>query len=615
MNEITQKIILFEYARPVSRDKMLNAEPGIWEWTLAPGVVNVTDDNGHTDHYEYNNASKYNILSLKVDDLDFSKVTSLADCRSTEASFYYDTSTTKIYIHFVNSEPPLGKDVYFGAAVGFSYRLNQKYYFNDIYYAPLISKIFSLKKSIDPLFWGNLSYQSGKVDFIGTGRYFDNWRSLNLFNQAARILIGNDGDTYENFKTIFAGFIENDNRTWETFSVNVQDPRKGLTQPVARNTLKRADWPYIADSNIDKSKPVAYGPIRNQEAICLNESEEEIIAIAPASYTFLICDTEFHNVLSLDAVRVAGVDISPVPDPSLSAGTFALTAAQCQDADGNLQLTEVRIDYHATSIQNGVSIIKDLMLNYDGKTFIESFWDTGEVALAEATSRNTSVYVNEKSKKLSDVIQQICIDIDARFFTHDDGRYTLRLYDENRTPVKTIQCDEWMGEPQISNNGSEYLTSVIIGYNPDVAAGTYLTYENTSYEADTFYIYKKLKNTQINTNLPTLADAIEKSETIMNISKIVQDLITRPTKWQNSDLEPGDFIIASPVTRKSEAPQWGVYEVVGVEKDPDPIKLDVKLSMRFVKSYTPVIIDYGVIVDSDGNYIVDSDGIPIMGAA
>ena len=599
-----QKITLFEYDRPIDLDELLNVDAGLWVWTITNTVETITDDFGTEGFYNYQQSERYGIKSLSVDGELYSRTLSLADCRETNKSFYYDTETTKLYIHFDNFEPPLDKSIFFGAAVGYSKLPNDlvEPTFNGIYYEPRLSSIPGIKKSIDPLFFGLLKYFTGTVTLTNKDGHFDTWRARNLFGQPARVLVGDITDEYENFQTVVEGFISDDSRTFDEFSVELEDPRKALTQPVATNTLTTTNWPDLSDSNIDAVKPVAYGVIRNAKAICLNEEETP----TPALYTFLICDTEFNSVSALDKIYVDGVETAITGTADFTAGTFTMTAASVSGNLGN-----VTIDFVGTSFDNGVEIIKDLMLNYDSKPFNSSFWDTAEVNTAETESRDTSLYINDGSRKLSEALESVSNDIDARFFTKNSGLYTIRIYDEDRTPItKELINDEWLDNPGIQNNGSEYLSSVIIEYKPDQESDEYLRYENTDFQQEAFDRYKKLKVNTFTTNLPTLADAQDKSNTIMNISKLVQDIVTRKTSWDNFGIEPSDFVIGSPTSRLSEADIRGIYEVMDISNNPDDFSIN--LSLRFIKN-APAAATYSTIDDNIDSPISDNNDMDLLG--
>lgn len=607
---MNQYIKLWEYDKPTNIGLPMGSFPGVWSYKVTPGIVTVTDDYSLTGYYSDVNETVYNVKSFVANQIQYSEVSSISECETTQNSFYYNYSTTFIYIHFEEDASVFSfSEIYVGAVVGFSEGVTSvnKPYYNDIYYDPRISKIFNIKKSKDPLFYGLLKYSTGSVSCLNEDGYFDDWRDRNLFAQASRILIGHKDDPYEDFELVFQGLIENDSRSWDSFSVKLQDPRKGLTQSIATNLLTQTSYPSLNDENVDIPKPIKYGEQINSPCICLNETA------SGGSHTFLLCDTEFNPVGSLTAtnVFVDGV-ASSAANIDLTAGTFTLTTGQVGGSYDNVTAT-----FNATesSLQNGVDIIKDLMYRYDNKTYSSTFWDTTEVDAAEALSRNTSVSVDD-DKKLKDVLQQVCVDIDALFFFKDTGVYTIRIYDENRAVTKIIKQDEWLDDPKIDNNGSEFLSSIIIKYNHDITEDKHQQYENLEYKEEVFDIYKTYKTTTIETNLTSLADAQEKSESVMSISKLVGDIVTRSIPY-STDIEIMDFIVGAsttrPLTKKgvSITPIYEKYEVLGIQKNLS--KFANKLTLRYIEPYDmPIDTVYSVLIDESGNFIIDESGNTIL---
>lgn len=77
-----------------------------------------------------------------------------------------------------------------------------------------------------------------------------------------------------------------------------------------------------------------------------------------------------------------------------------------------------------------------------------------------------------------------------------------------------------------------------------------------------------------------MTDAQEKAETIMDYSSNVRDIITRTLPWDYATLEITDFVTASPLTRVGGTDTMETYEILGVEKNLDIVK--VKITMRKV---------------------------------
>lgn len=615
-----EKVILFEYDKPAITSDFINLTSGIWQWILTPalnGIITFTDDRSETGIYTDNNITVYDVRSMSADGNQYSRVYSYSELNSTNSSFMYDRTTTLLLVHFDNWNPPIAyQQIIYGITVGFSKGVinGNKPYFNNIYYEPRIDKVFNINQSKDALFYGLLKYTTGTVKLFNEDGYFDDWRDRNLFSQASRILIGESTDDYEEFTLVFKGLIEDDSRSWTDFSIKLQDPRKGLTQPIATNSLTTTTYPTLSPDSVNKPKPIKYGKQINSPCVCLNTTA------VGGKHTFLLCDTEFNSAGSLTTVYLQEKSVS-VDSYSLTNGTVTLLASASVTINGVTytvadNLDGVTADFNATdsSLQNGVDIIKNLMYRYDDKNYTSTFWDLTETAIAQVVAPDSAVSVDD-DKKLQEVIEQLCNDISGVFYTKDNGLYTVRIYDPARPVTKYIIQDEWLDDPDIDNNGSEFLSSVTIRYNHNIANDTYEQYENTDYKEEVFNTYRAYKTTTYDTNLTTLLDAQQKSEYIMSVSKSVGDIVTRIISY-TTDIEIMDFIVASPKTRtydingNSIAPQYGVYEVLGRQKNLD--KFELKLTLRYIEDYTITPEDLQILIDESGNYIIDELGNTIL---
>ena len=177
--------------------------------------------------------------------------------------------------------------------------------------------------------------------------------------------------------------------------------------------------------------------------------------------------------------------------------------------------------------------------------------------------------------------------------------------------MRQIYFDEWVyDEPQIDNNSDEFLSSVIIKYNKNQNSNTFYTYEETSYEDTVFDIYKSKQSKTFETGLSTESDAILKAQTIMDSSQLVQDIVTRTTKFQNYDLEIMDFIICDPRCRISDVEVPAVWEIIGISKD--LMNYTIQLTLRYIKTYSTTVTSYSALIDENINYISIDDSYTVM---
>jgi hypothetical protein len=593
----TDNIILWEYDAPLINLTMLNYSAGIWQWCITPGDITVTDDNGNTGYYSYTNSVSYNVKSLVIDGVIYLSVSSLNDLITQDESYYYDVDLKTIYITFTNYEPWLNQFITIGIAVGYANKDdNNGNVFSGNYYKPIVQSISGIKKSKDPLFYGLLKYNTGTVKLINTDGEFDSWRDQKSYRQPTRLLFGEVGDEYADFVPVGAGVIGEHTRSWDNFSIKFEDPRNVLSNKMPKNKLKKADWPNLSDSNVDAPKPIAYGEINNAPCICLNEEQSS------SYYTFLLCDTEYNAVSALGTVKVNNVAVS-VYSSNLAAGTFVLTSAIAGS-----DKSSVTASFTANAIDNGVDIIKDILKRYADTDYIDEYYDLVETAQAvtDCSGRNVALYIKEETD-VKKALEKVCIDIDGLFFQHDDGLWTVRIYDSDRTPAQTIEFDEILeGSPAIDGNEDQFLSSVIIKYNKNQSTGSYSTYENTLYEAEVFAYYKALQTKTLETGLSDLASAQAKSESIMAFSKYIQDIVKIKVGFEFYDLEIMDFVICDPIRRRSGTEIKGVYEIIDINKDFNNFR--IQLTLKYIKTYVPVVTQYDVRVTSTGEFRILSDG-------
>ena len=572
-NPLKRKIVLYETGEPVVLSKFLNHVPGVWKLILTPGVVVVTDDNGNTGYYSNQNTVVYTTVSLSVNNVYYTEVDSVAALVTNQKRWYYDSVTTTLYICFENWNEPFDKEIQFGVIYGFCKNLDNLY-INDMYYDNRISSVFGIKKSKDPLFFGMLKFSQGTVKLINEDGYYDNWNDRKTFRQSSRILIGEEGDEYTDYNKIYSGLIGNYSQSWHDITIDNDDVRSGMTNPIPYNAYTVAEYGNLKTTNEGKLKPIAYGKIYNAPCMCLSEAVTD-----PVSFHFM--DTEFYDATAFTQAYVDGVAVASA-NVDLTAGTFTITAALVGG-----KYTGVTADFQGCSIggaleENGVEIIKDIIENYGYTPYDQYSYDTTEVAAASTavSARKDSLYIN-KQTKLNKAIEDLCNDIDGLFFPKDDGLLTIRIFDDTRTPVKTIYKDDWFSEPTIKNNTSEFLSSCIVQYRKDQKKNEYSDYVNTDYEDAVYDIYNSKQPKTFQTGLTDAASAALKSETIMLSSKAPTDIVTRQVKFQHYELEIMDFIYADPKCRNTGTYSPSIWEIIGIDKSLDT--WSINLTMKYIK--------------------------------
>ncbi len=596
MRSASRKIVLAEIAFNVIPVTWINAEPGVWCFVLTPDPPGFEDDYGVEGHYLPQTDFVYPaIKKVSVDGTRYTKCLTYADMVDADSSYYYDPETTKLYIHIAAWGHPRGKDIAVQPVYGFCNQVDPATggYYNDIFYQPRIKDIPSVKKSKDTNFFGIMEFTGGSISFVNDDGFFDTFKDQDIYGQPVMIFFGFGGYAYDEFQVIFTGYIERMNRDFSSFKLDLIDGRKYLSEKIPVNKVTLEDWPFLNESDSGKFKPIAYGAIRNAEPICLNQEET-----SPTFYEYLFMDTAHHPTKSLDAVYViqdeTALEVTPA-SVDLDAGTFQLSEAIVSPDDSLLKVT---CDFHGADIKNGLAVARDLLLLYQGIPFTEDYFDTGEWITAESRARDIGLYISE-DKELSEVLGEISRDTDSCIYPTDDGRTAARRYTAYREIVRLIAGSEWINDPEFEYPSDQYLSSCVIKYDKDRSNSEYRSYNKDDLKAAIYARYRVYKEEEIETNLTTETDAIDKAITVMALSRTIPEIVTRSLKVSGMGIEIMDFVIAEYERQRNfqldeRDKSWHIFEVLEVDKK--AIAGEVALRMRTVRDfpYPTVFFMYGM---------------------
>jgi len=581
----SRKITLFEIDVPELHTFFLPEEAGIWmlkirdyrkgvSGSFKTGAFCFGNFKGAftSQNLGWNDAAKI-VGSVMVDQEAYTEAASLADCRSTEKSFYYAGDTT-LYIHFEDWNPPhVFQRIELGIVNGFA---TQDSWQADVFYEGRIKATPTITKSKDPLYFGLIRYGGGTVELLNNDGHFDALIQNNIFGQPCRIKFGGDDLTYAQYYTVFTGFVEDYKIDSTRFRVRITDERKKLARNLPVNAFDDTTYPDIKPRNVGKSIPMAYGEITNAPVICTNEEES-----TPANYAFKIVDTTYHSIKEITQVYVEGEEKTH-SNESLANATFTLSTSDYSPGD------TVTVDFKGyddsvgkdgsgTLIDNPLDIIEDLFLNHLDITYGASEFNTSEWATAKAAVYNVALWIKDR-KSIIDLIENMSLSVFGNFIVQGDGLYTFRLTDNSAASSKTILRDEQLTEPSAEYDSTEFLSSVIVKYDKDQDSGDYIEYPDTSRESDVHDNYKTYREKEFETLLKDAADAATLASAILDEMESIRPVFPVVTKTHVIDLEIMDNVTVQ-IDRKSSA--WygnNKCEVVGISIDLDAnrVQLDCK---------------------------------------
>ncbi|MCQ9208295.1 MAG: hypothetical protein NG712_02840 [Omnitrophica bacterium] len=518
------------------------------------------------------------------------KVNSLADVHTNDKSFYWDSGDKVVYLKLPNSDSPELFNIVFGVAIKVS---NKAGVYGGDYYDGRLVSVPNINKSKDPMFFGKISFDGGKVVLLNEDGEFDLYgEEQDIFGNPLRLYLGFGDLEFSSFKELYEGFIEECKIGEGGFEIEVSDKRKQLNRKLPIDTYYKTEapsgqtnYPDLKDKNIGKSIPVGWGVIKNAEVVCTNEEVDP----AGVPWEFKICNCTYHAINAITQVYVEGFDLVGVSTDDLANGEFTL-AYNATPGDGEYKKGDkVTVDYSGyedeggTLISNGMDQIKDILLSYyypiayNNYYFNVDEWNHFTLAAADV-----SIFIAKLTETWK-IIEDISYATAGNWLVQDNGLYTFRIYDSARSTVQTIYYYELMDSLELAviYDPQEVLTSCRIGYNKDWNEDEYIYKVNSESEEQNYLKYKTYRDKTFDTLLTSEAAAYDFSVKIMELSGIVNKPIEVRTKMQSVDRVIGDMIKVQYRTKNRTFLGWLKCEVIG--KMIDLNKMEVNLTCRIVK--------------------------------
>ena len=583
----SKKITLVEIDSPLSAT-WINYQPGIWFTTLTPGKELVVDDRGNTGYWGTQNTYVYNINSLNVAGTLYSEVTSIALCISTNKSWYYNSTNTRMYIHFdAWSIPEQYSPVAPGAVIGFTKgedKTNNNY-FEDIYYEPLVNSVPNLKKQKDSLFFGLLQYSGGSVTFDNTGGYFDDFSTRDLYGQPIRILLSFEGLDYSDALLVFSGKVEDYAQDFTSFKLKIADTRKLLSRKLPINVFDSTTYPSMDSKLIGLPIPIAFGTVIKAPAY------------RTSSGNWKFADTTFN---AIDAT----ITVYEKDDTEFSHGGTE-TDGTFTGADTTDKLT---VTYTQSVVQNGLDILSDIIANYEGIDFNETNYDLDEWNAEKTSVSNEGIWLGRGNLKSTvDIIEQVCTDNQGVFDVLPSGKFTFRSFIPTRIPEHEIFEYELLDDPSKIDSSEEFLTSVKIEHSEDLKEKDAEIFTYDTLESEVYGRYRQYKERTFESALTNSTDAATLGAAIMGQSKFIFPIIDLTTKTQNINLRILDNLQYTYARQAgTEIVGRSIYQVLGVGLDMGAYEMNMAVKQIALSNISYQIIDGGD-TEADYNYYDGGD--------
>jgi hypothetical protein len=212
----------------ITNTQWINCGAGIW-YTNFDGLypeVDLTLLSGFT-------AQTFGeIGSVYVDGIFQTKKTTLASLTDATESYYFDRTNEELYVCIKNYDEPFIHDIHLGVIYGYS---ADEFTPIDstILYEGRLTNVPSVSISRDPLFFGKMQYNFSGISLVNADGNFDTFADTkNIYGNEARILLGYEELSIDDYINIYTGLVEDITISEETAEFTIGDKRKQLSKSV-----------------------------------------------------------------------------------------------------------------------------------------------------------------------------------------------------------------------------------------------------------------------------------------------------------------------------------------------------------------------------------------------
>lgn len=604
----SNKVVLVEIDLPISNAFWTTYAAGVYyinmDATYDGAITPTLIDTGlETGLLQY--ALGINMVSsVRCNGLQLSNVANADLCEGADSSFYFDNTNKNLYVHTPNGNPPSLYYFSIGSALGFrSGGIVSDY--NNQYYQDRLFDLTSISKSKDSQFWGVQEFQSYNIKLINSDGFFDSiFEDYKLYNQYVNIKIGFDGWNYSDFISAGQFLISSIEVNEDFINFGLIDARLQFQKVIPEGIFTKDEYPYLADENVGKTKPLAFGTNTSQRMplICLNEEEP-----GATEYIFFKCQslggTGTDGVIQTNVVYINN---GPAYYLGISGGqTLKIPASVYTPGDVvESEFTGIIKDSDEYTpgdlFTNGADIIRKILKYYFGINYNSSFYDLDNWQTDKA--RDITYYIGE-AKPAIDIIGDICANaLQMNFGFNDSGKLFLKYFETTDPVKKIIDSSDVISKINVRSNIDKLLTSAVIKYNiknSDYGEENYL--EDFSYRNEVFNTYYTDRQKTFDTYLTNLVNAQAFSDKIFEISqreeKIANVVIGG---WYCVDLELGDIVRIK--LNRYNAEMFGEVkaEVIGIVKNFNDFNVELTLRIfEFLGIDDMQKNDYYTTVDSE----------------
>lgn len=504
-------------------------DSSIWYWT---GTDNSAEE----------------ILGIAQDDgTQLIESLSLSDCISLEGSFFWDNANGYIYVHWYNSygdwsisrEGSSLSQIVAGYASGYSDTTKNIY--DGVYYDPVIIEIDGLKKTVDPMKFGLISFSESSLTLSNENGQFDNLSENQVVGVPIWFYFTDEEETeLRRSDRVFTGYLNGYTNNHRNAVFRIIEVRFFENKPVCPNSLSIDDYPY-ATKYEGKTMPTAWGKIRR--GIVMPVNSDQLTDAGSGTATFLVADPSLYAIKAVTALYDSDDAEVTIDSYDLNACTISFTKSAGESVS-NLKKYKWEGQGYVISgtYNNGLDIIKAAFLSlanipYLVSTYIVSEYDQ---SIADNT-QSVGISVQSDSGFIEGLVEPITTSLQGIIDIQGDGRITWKSRNPSNPISEIVYRNSLIGEPSITVSTSETVSELTATYYPDFTDNDNslsYTYSDSKYSTiGNYAINRKDPLSPVETILTEQADVISVLSEIMETSSSpIRTLSAKSNQFLDSDL-------------------------------------------------------------------------------
>ena len=493
----------------------------VWaSWVSHPSYVQPAFFDSNFFDFSDVNQTPLNISRVYVDNIQYSEQPTLALCRSTEKSFYFDVGSQILYIHVDHSKRMDSSLFSATQIIGFT-NTDVFYDENNIEYLPLILGSLNLEKEVDKFVNKRLGLINNTLTSDNKGQDFDFLIQNTVAGSDIKYFYISQEDIdlgKKGLTPIYTGYIVSSEITTERASIRLEDKRGQLNQKISNTFFDSTTYPNIADEYIGELIPEGYGDLFNIPAFCTNGN----LTSGDVTYKYATDGT------TLTSVYVNIDDVWILKTPTATDATnceFTLSSADGRTSNGSAR--KARVICTLRNIKNPGSILIDMISRYLNIPFDQEFYDPINWSIESDLLEDMYVYINER-KSFFEYIELIQNSASQPFIFDitPTGKFVIKVDDITRAISQHVSyIDNIDDEKSIETNFDEYATDVRVYYKENYESNKTLNVLKDDYKDDTYELYRFYKELEFDVNSLDSAVAEIKAERALKEYKIARPIL------------------------------------------------------------------------------------------